>query len=72
MKNMIIKTASPWRKLFPLVQKIRHGHARFTERTSKRLVISGGKIFLGRGIKFPGGYRAVLFHHVVLEQAGSL
>lgn len=56
MKNIVIKTGSPLRKLFPLVRKTRHWCWKYYDRTGIRLVISGGKIqFLDTTLHFPEG-----------------
>ncbi len=54
MKNIVAKPSSPVRMFFPLIQKIRRGYARFTDRIARRLVISGGRIrFLDADLNFP-------------------
>jgi len=56
MKNIIVKPASPWRTVLPLLQKIRRGYARLADRLGRRLVISGGRIgFLDTELNFPEG-----------------
>ena len=56
MKNIIVNLASPWRAGLPLLQKIRRGYARLTDRLGKKLVISGGRIgFLDTTLNFPEG-----------------
>ena len=54
MKNIIIPTRSPLRKLFPLVRKLRGWAWKFHDRIGIRLVISGGKIqFMDAALEFP-------------------
>ena len=61
MKSHILQSTSPWRRVLPLVQKIRRGYGRFTERICHRLIISGGRIrFLDVELNFPEGV-AVLY-----------
>jgi FkbM family methyltransferase len=44
MKNIFVKTGSPLRKFFPLVQRLRGWAWKFHNRMGLRLVISGGKV----------------------------
>jgi FkbM family methyltransferase len=56
MKKIIVNPASPWRAALPLLQKIRRGYAKLTDRLGKRLIISGGRIgFLDTELNFPEG-----------------
>jgi FkbM family methyltransferase len=54
MKNIIVKLGSLWRKLFPLIQKLRGWAWKFHDRTGIRFVISGGKIrLMDAELEFP-------------------
>lgn len=44
MKNILVKTHSPLRKIFPLVRNLRAWAFKFHDRMGLRLVISGGKV----------------------------
>jgi len=56
MKNIIIKTGSPLRKLFPLIRKLRGASWKFHDRTGLRFVVSGGPVaFLDTVLNFPEG-----------------
>ncbi len=44
MRNLIIPSGSPLRKIFPLVRKLRHWAFKFHDRAGIRLVISGGPV----------------------------
>lgn len=54
MKDIIASPGSLWRKLFPLVRKLRGAASKFHHRTGVRFVPSGGKIrFMDADLEFP-------------------
>jgi FkbM family methyltransferase len=56
MRNYLIKSRSPARKLLPLVRKLRRWAWKFQDRTAQRLVISGGPVrLLDAELNFPEG-----------------
>lgn len=54
MKNIFVTPGSPWRRLFPLVRRLRHWAWKFHDRAGQRFVISGGPVaFLDAALIFP-------------------
>ena len=68
MKTVIIQPRSPLRPLLPLVRKLRSWAWKFHDRTSRRLIINGGKVrFMDAELEFPENvalnYTTPLFWH---------